>query len=108
MTPDLPPNLPPMSRLSKVSSRMGYAPRALLAGGLGFAVSCVVACGGGAGLLSSDQAGNLNNNLDQVSSAVAGGNCGAVPSAASSLTNAVNNLPSTINTTLQRNLSQGA
>ena len=49
---------------------MGYAPRALLAGGLGFAVSFLVACGGGSGLLSADQASSLNGQLDQVSSAV--------------------------------------
>ena len=35
----------------------------ILAGGLGFAVSCLVACGGGAGLLSGDQSIALNGQL---------------------------------------------
>ena len=49
---------------------MRYAPRAILAGGLGFAVSCVAACGGGAGLLSGDQSIALSGQADAVSSAV--------------------------------------
>ena len=49
---------------------MGSAPRALFAGGLGIAAAFLVACGGGgAGLLSSDQAGTLSNQLDQLASA---------------------------------------
>jgi hypothetical protein len=83
--------------------------RAILAGGLGFAVALLVAaCGGGSGLLSSDQASSLNGQLDQVSSAVNAGNCGAASSAAASLTNAVSNLPPSVNTTLRNNLDQGA
>src|SRR5437763_16631169 len=102
------PNRKQTSRASKVIARMRYVPRALLAGGLGFAVSFLVACGGGAGLLSSDQAGNLNSQLDAVSSAVDAHNCGAADSAAASFGHAVANLPSTINTTLAANLDQGA
>jgi hypothetical protein len=86
---------------------MRYAPRALLAGGLGFAASLLVACGGSAGLLSTDQASTLNAALDQVSSAVQANNCGAASSAATSLTNAVQNLPSSINPTLTSDLNQG-
>ena len=41
------PNLPQTVAFSKVRARMGYAPRALLAGGLGLAASFLVACGGG-------------------------------------------------------------
>jgi hypothetical protein len=87
---------------------MGYGSRALLAGGVGLAVSFLVACGGNSGLLSSDQATNLNSQLAALSSAVADGNCGAAASAARSFSNGVANLPSTVNTTLVQNLGQGA
>jgi hypothetical protein len=86
---------------------MRYAPRAILAGGLGFAVSFVVACGGGAGLLSGDQSSSLSGQLAQVSNAVQSGNCGAASQASESLNNAVQNLPVTINPTLRSNLVQG-
>jgi len=46
---------------------MGNGSRAFLAGGLGFAVSFLVACGGGNGLLTSGQAGNLNSQLASIS-----------------------------------------
>jgi hypothetical protein len=87
---------------------MHYAPQALLAGGLGFAVSFLVACGGGSGLLTADQANNLNSQLDQVSSALDAGQCDAAASAAAGLRNAVENLPASINSTLVSNLKQGA
>ena len=87
---------------------MRYAPRALLAGGLGFAASFLVACGGSSGLLSGDQAIALNGQLDQISSAVQSGNCGAAVNASAALNNAVQTLPATVNPTLRRNLSQGA
>jgi hypothetical protein len=87
---------------------MRHAARALLAGGLGFAVSLLVACGGGAGLLSSDQANRLNSKLDQLSLALDAHQCSAANRAASSFSSAVANLPSTVNTTLQANLNQGA
>ncbi len=89
---------------------MRHAPRALLAGGLGFAVSLLVACGasGGGGLLSSDQARNLNSSLAQVSASLAAKDCGAASSELRSLSNAVANLPPSVNTTLQQNLNQGA
>ncbi len=87
---------------------MGYGSRAFLAGGLGFAVSFLVACGGGNGLLTSNQASSLNNQLGSVSSAVAAGQCGAATSAAQAFSNQVKNLPSTVSTTLVQNLAQGA
>jgi hypothetical protein len=86
---------------------MRYAPRAILAGGLGFAVSCVVACGGGSGLLSGDQSSAIGGQLGQVSAAVQSGNCGAASSASQVLGNDVQNLPVTVNPTLRSNLSQG-
>jgi hypothetical protein len=87
---------------------MGNGSRAFLAGGLGFAVSFLVACGGGNGLLTSDQASNLSNQLSSVSAAVQSGDCGAAASAARSFNNQVADLPSTISTTLVQNLGQGA
>src|SRR5947207_2056942 len=101
-------NLPQTLRASKVSARMGSAPRAFLAGGLGFAVSFLVACGGGSGLLSSDQASNLNGQLDQVSSALGAGQCAAAANAATGFQNAIDDLPASVNGTLVNNLKQGA
>src|SRR5918912_672920 len=88
---------------------MGYGPRALLAGGLGVAVSLLAPCGGGgAGLLSSDQASTLSAQLDQLSSAVRSGQCDAAASASTSLNNAIANLPRSVNSALAANLRQGA
>jgi len=87
---------------------MRYAPRAILAGGLGFAASFVVACGGGSGLLSGDQSDALSGQADQISSAVQSGNCGAAVSASAVLSGDVQTLPVTVNPTLRRNLTQGA
>ena len=87
---------------------MRYAPRAILAGGLGFAVSFVVACGGGAGLLSGDQSIALSGQGNEINSAVQSGNCGAAINASAALNNDVHNLPVTVNPTLRSNLNQGA
>ena len=86
---------------------MRYASRAVLAGALGFAAAFVVACGGSSGLLSSNDASSLNNQLDSVSSALASKNCGDVSSATSQLADDVVNLPASINSTLRNNLTQG-
>jgi hypothetical protein len=87
---------------------MRYLPRALRGGGLGLAVLFIAACGGGAGLLAGGQASQLNNQLDQVSSALAQGQCGPqLQNATRNLVNAVANLPSTINTNLRQDLNQG-
>ncbi len=86
---------------------MRHAPRALLAGGLGFAASILVACGGGSGLLSTDQAANLNNNLNQVSAALDSGQCGTATTGLASFGNAVDNL-SGVNSVAAASLKQGA
>jgi hypothetical protein len=86
---------------------MRYAPRALLAGGLGFAVSFIVACGGGAGLLSASSSANLSNALDQVSSLVQSGQCSAAARAVASIGTQVAALPSSVSLTLRKNLEQG-
>ncbi len=87
---------------------MRFVARALLAGGIGFAVSLIAACGGGSGLLSGDQANTLNGQLDQINSAVAAHNCAAAASASQNFGNSVAGLPQTVNTTLRANLNQGA
>jgi hypothetical protein len=92
---------------SKVRARMRYAPRAVLAGVLGFATSFVVACGGGAGLLSANQASTLNDQLNQISSDVQSRNCGETDGALGSLSNEVQGLPPSVSPTLRSNLAQG-
>jgi len=87
---------------------MGLRPRAFLAGSLGFAVAFVVACGGSTGLLSSQQAGGLNAQLNSLSSAVTAGRCDSARGAAQAFQSSVAALPSTINSTLAKNLGQGA
>lgn len=87
---------------------MRYAPRVLLAAGLGFAVSILVACGGGSNLLSGDQSSTLNGRLDQVSAAVDGGRCLGATRATASFSNYVSNLPAKVSPTLRANLLQGA
>ena len=82
--------------------------RALLASGLGFAVSFIASCGGGAGLLSGDQANTLNNQLDQISAGLSAGHCRAARSAARGFVQQVSNLPSTVNVTLRQDLDAGA
>jgi hypothetical protein len=81
---------------------------ALLAGGLGFAVTFITACGGGAGLLSGSQADNLNNQLDQVSSTLSSGDCNGVRTATRSLVSAVATLPDSVNLTLREDLGHAA
>src|ERR1700749_2530094 len=87
---------------------MGIGSRATLAVSLGFAVSFVVACGGGNGLLSSNEARSLNAQRDSVSSAVSAGKCDAATSAARAFSNQVAALPAKVSTTLVQNLGQGA
>jgi hypothetical protein len=87
---------------------MRHLPRALLAGGLGFAVSLLVACGGGGGLLDSGQAGSLSGDLDQVASLVGAGNCPGASQAVSTLRSDIAALPATINTTIRSSLLDAA
>jgi hypothetical protein len=87
---------------------MRFFPRALLAGGLGFAAAVLVACGGGSGLLSSDQASNLNDQLDQVAAAVGAGRCADAINAAAGFDATIRGLPGSINARLASNLRQGS
>ncbi len=85
-----------------------HGARAFLAGSLGFAVAFVVACGGGTGLLTSNQANTLNNQLSSVSAAVSAHRCDQATAAAQRFSNVVAGLPNDVNTTLIQNLGQGA
>jgi hypothetical protein len=88
---------------------MRHIPRALLAGGLGFAVALLVAaCGGSSGLLSSGQSATLNNQLASVASAIDSKNCTKAGTAAQNFDNDVSNLPSSVSPTLTQNLKQAS
>lgn len=86
---------------------MRYFSRALLAGGLGFAVSFIAGCGGGTGLLPAGPASALNSQLDRISTAIAAGNCAAARSDAQALISQEANLPSTVNSSLRTDLNNG-
>lgn len=103
-----PPNAMPTGAVSKVRARMRNLRRALLAGGLGFAVSCIAACGGGTGLLSGDQANTLNNQLSALSADLAAGHCRAARATAQRLVQQVGNLPGTVDSRLRQDLDLGA
>jgi hypothetical protein len=83
---------------------MRPALRALVAGGLGFAVSLIAACGGGSRLLSSDQANALSIRLDQVQNALNNGNCAGVAAALNKLSVEVDSVS---NESARNNLIQG-
>lgn len=85
---------------------MRFANRALCAGGLGFAVSCLVACGGSGNLLSADQASQLNAQLDRVSQALAHHQCQQAADQISAFQSAVDGMNS-VDSTLISNLDQG-
>src|ERR1700704_5664330 len=82
--------------------------RALLAGGLVFTVSLVVAaCGGGSGLLSSDQASTISSQLDQISSALQSGDCRPASGPKVNPSPEGATLPASVSPTLRSNLDQG-
>jgi hypothetical protein len=86
---------------------MRFANKALVAGGLGFAVSALVACGSsGGGLLSGTQAQKLNDQLDQVLAAVNDRSCSGVDAHIVTLTHVINSLPQ-VDPRLVSNLQQG-
>jgi hypothetical protein len=86
---------------------MGFANRAIVAAGLGFAVSALVGCGGSGSLLSSDQANRLSAQLEQASQDLASYHCRSAASDINSFRSKVDALNS-VNTTLVQNLDQGA
>jgi hypothetical protein len=86
---------------------MGLANRAIVAGGLGFAVSVLAACGSSGGLLSPGEAVSLSGQLQQVAQALSVHSCAAAANDISSFRNTVDSLGS-VNSTLVSNLDQGA
>lgn len=85
--------------------RQGF--RAVVAGGLGFAVSLIAACGSSTGLLSADTATSLTNQLQQVSSDIQQGNCAAAHDELAKLSQDIQNLPSSVSSTFRNNLNEG-
>jgi hypothetical protein len=83
---------------------MRPALRALVAGGLGFAVSLIAACGGGSSVLSADQASALKSQLTRLQSAVNGGDCSGVQNGLSQLSSEISNVP---NSAARANLTEG-
>lgn len=81
--------------------------RALVAGGLGLAVSMIAACGSSTGLLSSSTASGLTDQLQQVSNDANHGNCAAAGDELAKVTQEIQNLPSSVSSTLRNNLDQG-
>jgi hypothetical protein len=75
---------------------------------LGGATAFLVSCGSSNGLLSSNEAGTLNGDVDAVSSAVSAGNCGAAEQRAANLRDHVSGLPGSVDQKLLNALSQGA
>jgi hypothetical protein len=83
--------------------------RALLAGGLGFAVAVLVAaCGGSSGVLSADQAATLNSQLSAVASAIDSQSCSKAGEAAQSFDNSVANLPGSVSSKLTSYLKKAS
>lgn len=86
---------------------MRFANKAVLAAGLGFTVSAVVGCGSGGNLLSSDQASQLQSQLNLAQAALSEGACSRAESDISNFQNQVDELGS-VNQTLVNNLQAGA
>jgi hypothetical protein len=86
---------------------MGFANRAIVAAGLGFAVSALAGCGGNGSLLSGSQADRLSSRLELASQDLQAYKCRAAASDISGFRDAVDGLNS-VNATLIRNLDQGA
>jgi hypothetical protein len=81
--------------------------RALVAGGLGLAVSLIAACGSSSGLLSSGTASNLTGQLQQVSTDIRSGNCAGAADQLATVTQQIQNLPNSVSSTLRTDLDQG-
>jgi hypothetical protein len=81
--------------------------RALVAGGLGLAVSLIAACGSSTGLLSSSTASSLTSQLQQVSTDLQNGDCAKAADDLAAVTQNIQNLPSSVSSTLRNNLDQG-
>jgi len=87
---------------------MGFAHRAFVAAGVGFAASMIVGCGssGGGALLSAAQANNLTAQLNRVTQALDSQNCAAAQQYLQDFQTSVENMGG-VNSTLVNNLTQG-
>lgn len=95
------------ARVSKVRPRMGFAKKAFVAAGVGFAAALLVGCGSSSGLLSASEASTLRNELNHVSIALAADQCGSAEQWLSDFQNKLASLGG-VNSTLLDNLTQGA
>jgi hypothetical protein len=87
---------------------MGFAHRAFVAAGVGFAVSAIVGCGSSGGRwLSAAESNTLNEQLNKVTQALDDRSCSAARQYLADFQATVNNLGG-VNSTLISNLDQGA
>lgn len=87
---------------------MGFAHRASVAAGVGFAVAAIAGCGSSGGsLLSASQANTLSEQLNTVEQALDNNACTTAQRALSRFQNTLDGL-SGVNSTLLENLDQGA
>jgi hypothetical protein len=87
---------------------MGFAHRAFVAAGVGFAAAAIVGCGSSGGsLLSASQSNNLLEQLNRVTQALDESNCAQARQYLADFQTTVDNLGG-VNSTLVSNLDQGA
>jgi hypothetical protein len=88
---------------------MRYAPRVLAGGWVAAAGLFATACGSSApGLLSSQQAAQLNAALDRISARFSHHHCTAAQNQAANLRRRVEQLPASVNRNVRQSLQQGA
>jgi hypothetical protein len=86
---------------------MGFANRAFVAAGVGFAAAAIVGCGSSGGsLLSASQSNNLSEQLNRVTQALDESNCAQARQYLADFQTTVDNLGG-VNSTLISNLDQG-
>jgi hypothetical protein len=87
---------------------MGFANRAFVAAGVGFAAAAIVGCGSSGGsLLSASQSNQLSEQLNRVSAALSDADCSQARIDLSEFQSTVDSLGG-VNATLISNLNQGA
>jgi hypothetical protein len=80
----------------------------MLALALGAACAILVACGGdGKGLIGSNDADAMQQQLDQIESSVRRGECGGLPNELTDLQQQVNGLPNRVDAALRQRLQEG-
>src|SRR5579875_1449211 len=87
---------------------MGFAHRAFVAAGVGFAAAAIVGCGSGGGsLLSASQSNTLSEQLNRVTQALNDSDCGLARQYLADFQSTVDSLGG-VNATLISNVDQGA